>query len=213
MHQAMLSMSNPVNAAFGNHFSGPMLTSQHFPVHVLSQNEQVILKTSNFAGKAGHQKNASWPELTFSCSSAQKCRLARSIDSGIIAPPLTNNSESKIRILSVASSEALKTTRQMLLEQEGYHVFSVLTLADVEELGPSEQKVDLALIGHGFRGPEKRKIAWAVNQHFPGLPILEMCFHSPEIPGADFLLTDSPSELIKAIRAILDGRRVRGFTD
>jgi hypothetical protein len=118
-----------------------------------------------------------------------------------------------IKILSVASNEVLKTTRQMLLEQEGYAVCSGLTLADVEKLGQSEENVDLALIGHGFRGPEKRRIARTVNQFFPGLPILEMCFHSPEIPGADFVLTDSPAELLKAIKLILQGRRVRGYTD
>jgi hypothetical protein len=118
-----------------------------------------------------------------------------------------------IKILSVASNEVLKTTRQMLLEQEGYAVCSALSLTDVEQLGPLEEKVDLALIGHGFRGPEKRRIARTVNQFFPGLPILEMCFHSPEIPGADFVLTDSPPELLKAIKLILQGRRVRGYTD
>jgi DNA-binding NtrC family response regulator len=116
------------------------------------------------------------------------------------------------KILSVASTEALKTTRQMLLEQQGYAVHSVLTLAEIEALDERD-KADIALVGHGFRGPEKRKIARAVNQLFPGLPILEMCFHSPEIPGADFVLSDSPSELIKAIQLILNGRRVRGFTE
>ncbi len=116
------------------------------------------------------------------------------------------------KILSVASTEPLKTTRQLLLQHEGYAVRSVLTLAEVETMDGKE-KVDLALIGHGFRGPEKRKIARTINRHFPGLPILEMCFHSPEIPGADFLLTDSPTELLKAIRLILAGRRVRGYTD
>jgi len=113
----------------------------------------------------------------------------------------------------VASNEPLKTTRQLLLEQEGYRVYSALLLADVETVAKSEEQLHLALIGHGFRGPEKRKIARAVNHHFPRLPILEMCFQSPEIPGADFLLTDSPAELIKAIKLILDGRRVRGYTD
>jgi len=115
-------------------------------------------------------------------------------------------------ILSVASSEVLRTTRQLLLEQEGFGVRSALDLPEIEQLDPSE-KLDLALIGHGFRGPEKRKLARAINQSFPGLPILEMCYHSPEIPGADFVLTDSPSDLIKAIRQILNGRRVRGYTD
>ena len=75
------------------------------------------------------------------------------------------------------------------------------------------EKMDLAVIGHGFRGPEKRKIAHALNLHYPGLPILEMCFHSPEIPGADFVFSDSPDELITAIKHVLAGRRVRGYTE
>ncbi|HZD95875.1 MAG TPA: hypothetical protein VE133_16560 [Candidatus Sulfotelmatobacter sp.] len=116
------------------------------------------------------------------------------------------------RILSVASTEVLGTMRRLMLEQEGHSVCSALNLSEVERARQIE-KLDLALIGHGFRGPEKRKIARAVNRFFPGLPILEMCFHSPEIPGADFVLSDSPSELIKAIRLVLDGRRVRGYTD
>ena len=115
-------------------------------------------------------------------------------------------------ILSVASNEVLKTTRQLLLEQQGFNVCSALSLADVESLG-NNGKVDLALIGHGFRGVEKRKIAHAVNHFYPGLPILEMCFHSPEIPGADFILSDSPQELISAIGLVLAGRRVRGYTE
>ena len=116
------------------------------------------------------------------------------------------------KILSVASNEVLKTTRQLLLEHQGFTVCSALTLAEVETLGKSE-KVDLALIGHGFRGVEKRKIAHAINHYFPDLPILEMCFHSPEIPGVDFILSDSPSELIAAIGLVLAGRRVRGYSE
>lgn len=116
------------------------------------------------------------------------------------------------KVLSVSSTEVLKTTRQLLLEQAGHIVFSALNLDEVEKLDQME-KVDLALIGHGFRGPDKRKIAQTVNQYFPGLPILEMCFHSPEIPGADFLLSDSPADLIKAIEHLLSGRRIRGYAD
>jgi hypothetical protein len=116
------------------------------------------------------------------------------------------------KILSVAYSEILKTTRQLLLEQQGHSVYSALDLAEIEAMERMEI-VDLALIGHGFRGAEKRRIAHLVNHHIPGLPILEMCFQSPEIPGADFILSDSPDELIAAIQLVLDGRRVRGFTD
>jgi hypothetical protein len=115
-------------------------------------------------------------------------------------------------ILSIASTEVLKRTRQLLLEHKGFTVRSALTLAEVEALGKNE-KVDLALIGHGFRAQEKRKIAQAVNQFYPGLPILEMCVHSPEIPGSDFILSDSPHDLIAAIGIVLEGRRVRGYTE
>ena len=115
-------------------------------------------------------------------------------------------------ILSIASTEVLKKTRELLLEHKGFTVYSALTLAEVEAMGKTE-KVDLALIGHGFRAQEKRKIAHAVNHFYPGLPILEMCFHSPEIPGADFILSDSPQELISAIGLVLAGRRVRGYTE
>ncbi|HEY3768588.1 MAG TPA: hypothetical protein VGN44_07945 [Candidatus Angelobacter sp.] len=116
------------------------------------------------------------------------------------------------KILSVAFSEVLKTTRQLLLEQQGFSVYSALDLAEIEAMGKME-KFDLALIGHGFRGVEKRRIAHIVNHHNPGLPILEMCFQSPEIPGADFILSDSPAELIKAIQHVLAGRRVRGYME
>ena len=116
------------------------------------------------------------------------------------------------KILSVASSEVLKTTRRLLLEQQGFSVCSALTLTEVESLGKTEQ-VDLALIGHGFRGSDKRKIAHFVNHYYFGLSILEMCFNSPEIPGADFVLSDSPDDLIAAIRLVLAGRRVRGYPE
>ena len=117
------------------------------------------------------------------------------------------------KILSVSSSEVLSTTRQLLLEHQGFIVRSALTLAQVEALAKTSEKVDLALVCHGFRGVEKRKIAHTVNHYYPGLPILEMCFHSPEIPGADFILSDAPHELIAAIGLVLAGRRVRGYTE
>jgi hypothetical protein len=116
------------------------------------------------------------------------------------------------KILSVSSSEVLSTTRQLLLEHQGFTVCAALTLAQ-EALGQTSEKVYLALICHGFRGVEKRKIAHTVNHYYPGLPILEMCFHSPEIPGADFILSDAPHELIAAIGLVLEGRRVRGYTE
>jgi len=114
------------------------------------------------------------------------------------------------RILSLSSSGTLRTTRHLILEQDGHAVISPADLSEIDVL-PKEEKLDVVVIGHGFKGVEKRRMAHALNTRFPGLPILELCFHSPEIPGADFLLTDSPAELVAGVREVLAGRRVRGY--
>jgi DNA-binding NarL/FixJ family response regulator len=114
------------------------------------------------------------------------------------------------RILSISQTEVLRTTRQLVLEKQGYIVVSLSDAANTAFA--RDDKFDLAIIGHGFPGQQKRRIANIINQRFPGLPILELCFHSPEIPGADFILSDSPIELVAAVREVLAGHRVRGFT-
>lgn len=113
-------------------------------------------------------------------------------------------------ILSIASTEMLKKRRHLILETAGYDVVSFTSMPVISDLEHSG-KPDLAVVGHGFPGPDKRKIALALNQEFPGLPILEMCMNSPEIPGADFILSHSPEHLVVAVRDVLAGRRVRGF--
>jgi hypothetical protein len=114
------------------------------------------------------------------------------------------------KILSIASTEILKATRQLILENAGYEVLSFSNTPRIEDL-QGTGKFDLAMVGHGFRGADKRKTALALNQVFPGIPILELCMHSPEIPGADFILSHSPEHLVTAVREVLAGRRVRGF--
>lgn len=114
------------------------------------------------------------------------------------------------RILSISHTDVLRTTRQLVLEKAGHEVVSLADL-DGDLDFSKEEKFDLAVIGHGFPGEEKRRIANLANKHFAGVPILELCFHSPEIPGADFILSNSPAEMIAAVREILAGRRVRGF--
>ncbi|HLY99809.1 MAG TPA: hypothetical protein VKT33_12185 [Candidatus Angelobacter sp.] len=114
------------------------------------------------------------------------------------------------RILCISPSDVLLSTRQLLLESDGHSVESIRQLPQIHALH-KEQKFDLAVVGHDFAGNEKRRIAHAINTRFRGLPILEMCYHSPEIPGADFILSNSPSDLLVAIRDVLSGRRVRGF--
>ena len=115
------------------------------------------------------------------------------------------------RILSIAPTEVLRTMRQLVIEKEGYEVLSLADAPDADVIA-RDKKFDLAVIGYGYRGEDKRRIANVINQLFPGLPLLELCFQSPEIPGADFIISDSPAELVMAIKEILAGRRVRGFT-
>jgi DNA-binding NtrC family response regulator len=114
------------------------------------------------------------------------------------------------RILCISPSDVLLSTRQLLLESDGHAVESIQRLPQIHALH-EQQKFDLAVVGHDFAGDEKRQIAHAINTRFRGLPILEMCHHSPEIPGADFILSNSPGDLLVAIRDVLAGRRVRGF--
>lgn len=114
------------------------------------------------------------------------------------------------KILSIASTPILKTTRQLILENAGHCVVSFDRIPQVQEL-EANAKTDLAIVGHGFPGSDKRKIALTMNQVFPGIPILELCMYSPEIPGADFILSHSPEDLLGAICTLLSGRRVRGF--
>ncbi|MGE5321671.1 MAG: hypothetical protein ACM3SW_02330 [Actinomycetota bacterium] len=114
------------------------------------------------------------------------------------------------KILSIASTEILRTTRELILRNAGHEVVSFPCLPAAEQLRHVGDP-ELAVVGHGFTGPDKRKIALALNQAFPGIPILELCMHSPEIPGADFILSHSPESLVTAIDELLAGHRVRGF--
>ncbi len=114
------------------------------------------------------------------------------------------------KILSIASTAILKTTRQLILENAGHCVVSFDRIPLVQEL-QAGAKAHLAVVGHGFTGSDKRKAALTLNQVFPGIPILELCMYSPEIPGADFILSHSPEDLVSAIGQVLGGRRVRGF--
>lgn len=129
---------------------------------------------------------------------------------GLVNGPGYTSRDSMARILSISSSDVLRTTRQLVLEREGFEVRS-LKGAPISTLFADEEKFDLAIIGHTFEGHDKRRIANIINQRFPGLPILELCFHSPDIPGTDFILSDSPTDLLVAVKEILAGRRVRGF--
>jgi CheY-like chemotaxis protein len=105
-------------------------------------------------------------------------------------------------ILSISPSQALLTTRKMLLEREGYSVVSCANFREME-LACVDQTFDLAIIGHSLEANTKRALAARIRDVSPGTPILEMCHISPEISDAEFTTSDNPTELIRHVRQIL----------
>jgi DNA-binding NtrC family response regulator len=105
-------------------------------------------------------------------------------------------------ILSISPSQALLTTRQMLLEREGYAVVSCANFREME-LACTDCRFDLGIIGHSLEANTKRALAARIRDLSPGTPILEMCHISPEITDAEFITSDNPTELIRHVREIL----------
>lgn len=105
-------------------------------------------------------------------------------------------------ILSISPSQALLTTRKMLLEREGYAVVSCANFREMEA-ACTDRQFDLAIIGHSLEANTKRALAARIRDLSPGTPILEMCHISPEITDAEFTTSDNPTEVIRHVRQIL----------
>lgn len=109
------------------------------------------------------------------------------------------------QILSVAGTEALRKTRELLLKQAGYLVVSAMTTRELNHVC-RRTVFDLAIVGHAFEEDQKRKVAEVIRQLCPGLPILEICRISPVVPGVEYLLRNpDPDELVKEVNRILRG--------
>lgn len=107
------------------------------------------------------------------------------------------------QILSVAGTEALRKTRELLLKQAGYLVVSAVTTRELSHVC-RRTVFDLAIIGHAFDEDQKVKMAEVVRQNCPGLPVLEICRISPVIPSPEYILRNpDPDELVKEVDRIL----------
>ncbi len=111
-------------------------------------------------------------------------------------------SDRSIAILSISSNPAVSETRRMVLEQRGYKVAEA---ADFHEISDqcSNTHYGCAVVGTDIDPKMKRAIAAVLEKLCPGLPILEICRISPEIPGAAMLDSDSPEALVKAVDDLL----------
>src|SRR5215471_16434222 len=79
-------------------------------------------------------------------------------------PPLELGSQAKARILSVSYDEALRRTRQLLLEAQGYQLISTDRLESTLEqckLGG----FDLFVLGHSIPQEDKQRLVEAFRQH------------------------------------------------
>jgi CheY-like chemotaxis protein len=106
-------------------------------------------------------------------------------------------------ILNVSIADNLRRTRAMVLEEAGFNVTSAANLREAEHVC-RRAAFDLIIIGQGFSGDDKRRIASAVRTLLPAAPILELCRISPEINSPDHVLYDpSPDDLVDFVQRLL----------
>jgi DNA-binding NtrC family response regulator len=109
------------------------------------------------------------------------------------------------QILSVAGTEALRKTRELLLTQAGYLVVSAMTTRELSHVC-RRTVFDLAVVGHAFEDDHKVKMAEVIRQLCPNLPILEICRISPVIPGVEHVLRGpEPDDLVREVNRIVRG--------
>ena len=109
------------------------------------------------------------------------------------------------QILSVAGTEALRKTRELLLKQAGFLVVSAMSTRELNHVC-RRTVFDLAVVGHAFEEDQKIKVAELIRQLCPNQPILEICRISPVIPGVEYILrTPEPDDLLREVNRILRG--------
>jgi DNA-binding response OmpR family regulator len=110
-------------------------------------------------------------------------------------------------ILSISYDLSLLTTRQMLLEQAGYHAISALGFTDAIERC-REGKFDLAIIGHSIPRNDKRVIVQEIRQSSKS-PVLSL-YKSTEGPleSVDYALdaNEGPNALLNTVNRIFATR-------
>ena len=114
-------------------------------------------------------------------------------------PPLELGSQAKARILSASYYDALRRTRHMLLEEQGYEVVSTDRLESTLEqckLGG----FDLFILGHSIPQEDKQKMVEAFRQHCSAL-IISLRRHPAEgiVDTADYHIDPDPKPLLEFI--------------
>jgi len=112
------------------------------------------------------------------------------------------------KILSVASNDALRVTRHMMLQSRGVEVVSTANIRETHNVLKSAD-FDLVILGVAIEGGQKREMANLTRKHCDRAEILELCRISPEVRDADHhLFSAEPEEIDHTIRRILNGKKV-----
>ena len=106
-------------------------------------------------------------------------------------------------ILSIAGTDSVRTTRELLLKEQGFMVVSASGLREISHVC-RRSKFDLIVVGHAFEENEKLAIAEVLRKDAPGTPILEICRVSPVLPQAQHVLrSPDPEDLVREVKNIL----------
>ena len=115
------------------------------------------------------------------------------------------------RILSISYDATLLTTRQLLLEKEGYEVASAEGFAAALELCNGDAHFDLILMGHSIPQKDKRAIVAELRQHGCMAPVLSLLrLHEHPIPEAAYAADPSnPKQMLKTVAEALADHRAK----
>jgi hypothetical protein len=119
-------------------------------------------------------------------------------------PTVRREKRQPARILSVSYDELLLRTRDALLKREGYEVVSSLGFSDSLE-HCKRDNFDLFILGHSIQHSDKQKLVETFRRECPAPIISLRRVDEPPVRGADYHVEPDPSQLLKAVAAVLRG--------
>jgi CheY-like chemotaxis protein len=116
------------------------------------------------------------------------------------------------RILSVSYDQLLLRTRQMMLEAEGYEVYSCANM-DESLRHSREYNFDLFILGHSIPSVDRQMLVDTFKRYCPA-PIISLRTHPGDdvVADADYYLHPDPEPLLKLVAEIFEKKRHRGHT-
>ena len=108
-------------------------------------------------------------------------------------------------VLCTGVDPTVMKTQQLMLEQAGHQVISVLTEKDLEK-ACIENRFDVAVIGHGMSSKAKPRVSALVRQHCPDVAILELHAQYADRTLADadawLAMPFGPPEFVDAVNSL-----------